>query len=196
MALVKDAVLFDLLEQHGRRLIGERLQAAGSTDAGAAAYQLLTRSVTGMLEELQPNLWEHRLERRVDYGHSFSPAIEMLALPQLLHGEAVSIDMAISLALAHGRGLLTAAQMRRVLAVLQNLELPLWHPVCTPELLRSALADTVKHRDGQQLLPLTCGIGDVCFVNDITAAELTAALAYVTQANKTHAVSQGEASYA
>lgn len=196
MALVKDAILFEQLEQHGRRLVEERLQAANSTDAGAGAYQLLTRSINGMLEELQPNLWEHRLDRRVDYGHSFSPAIEMHALPELLHGEAVAIDMAISLALAHGRGLLTAAQMRRVLAVMHDLELPLWHPVCTPELLGRALADTVKHRNGQQLLPLTCGIGDVCFVNDITAAEIAAALGYVAQVSKTHAVSQGEESHA
>ena len=53
-----------------------------------------------MLEELEPNLWEHCLTRVVDYGHSFSPEIEMAALhgdePMLLHGEAVNIDMAIT----------------------------------------------------------------------------------------------------
>ena len=198
MALVKDATLFGLLEQHGRRLVEERLQIANSEDAGAAAYQVLMRSIHGMLEELQPNLWEHRLDRRVDYGHTFSPTIEMHALPELLHGEAVAIDMALSLALAHGRGLLTAEQMRRVLAVLHDLELPLWLPVCTPELLGRARADTVKQRNGQQLLPLTCGIGEVCFVNDITAAEIADALHSVTQASKAQAAQQveGEASHA
>lgn len=196
MALVKDATLFGVLEQHGRRLVAERLQVANSTDAGAAAYQVLTRSIHGMLEELQPNLWEQRLDRRVDYGHTFSPTIEMQALPELLHGEAVAIDMALSLALAHGRGLLPTEQLQRVLAVLHDLELPLWHPVCTPELLERALADTVKHRNGKQLLPLTCGIGDVCFVNDITAAEIADALGYVAQASKTLAAQQGEGSHA
>ncbi len=53
-----------------------------------------------MLEELEYNLWEHILSRLVDYGHAFSPEIEMAALQGdealLLHGEAVNIDMALT----------------------------------------------------------------------------------------------------
>ena len=52
-----------------------------------------------MLEELEYNLWEHILCRLVDYGHTFSPDIEMAALScgkELLHGEAVNIDMALT----------------------------------------------------------------------------------------------------
>ncbi len=51
------------------------------------------------LEELEYNLWEHVLCRVVDYGHAFSPEIEMAALmhgDELLHGEAVNIDMALT----------------------------------------------------------------------------------------------------
>ncbi len=59
----------------------------------------MRRSIQGMLEELEPNLWEHILCRLVDYGHTFSPEIEMAALQygdELLHGEAVNIDMALT----------------------------------------------------------------------------------------------------
>ena len=53
-----------------------------------------------MLEELEYNLWEHILQRLVDYGHAFSPEIEMAAMDgdeaMLLHGEAVNIDMALT----------------------------------------------------------------------------------------------------
>ena len=59
----------------------------------------MRRSIQGMLEELEPNLWEHVLCRLVDYGHTFSPEIEMAALThgdELLHGEAVNIDMALT----------------------------------------------------------------------------------------------------
>ncbi len=196
IALVKDAVLFGLLEHHGSRLVEEHLQQIGSAGADRAADQVLKRSINGMLDELQPNLWEHRLDRRVDYGHSFSPMIEMHALPELLHGEAVNIDMALSLALAHGRGLLTSAQVHRVLVVMRDLELPIWHPLCTLELLGRALEDTVKHRNGQQLLPLLCEIGDVCFVNDISVAELKAALQFMTEVSNGTAVPATEKSYA
>jgi 2-epi-5-epi-valiolone synthase len=39
------------------------------------------------------------------------------------------------------------------------------------------LEDTVKHRDGRQLLPLTEGIGAARFVDDVSYGELEEALA-------------------
>ncbi|SCE79678.1 3-dehydroquinate synthase [Micromonospora haikouensis] len=177
MALIKDRRLFELLAVHGARIIAERMQSAGSADGGAAALAVIRLAIGGMLQELQPNLWEHQLERVVDYGHSFSPVIEMRALPELLHGEAVAVDMALSLVLAHHRGLLSAEDLSRARLVMGELGLPTWHPVCSTELLTEALADTVRHRDGRQLIPLTAGIGQARFVDDVTPAELAAALA-------------------
>ncbi|MFJ5309574.1 sedoheptulose 7-phosphate cyclase [Streptomyces sp. NPDC088350] len=177
MAMVKDEVLFDHLEAHGPRLVEERMQAAGSADGGTVAEDVMARAIHSMLEELQPNLWEHELQRLVDFGHSFSPAIEMAALPELLHGEAVCIDMAFSAVLAHRRGLLNRTDLERILRVMDGLNLPTWHPVCTPDLMAHGLADTVKHRDGKQLLPLPLGIGQACFVNDVSRTELDTALA-------------------
>ncbi|MYS89712.1 3-dehydroquinate synthase [Streptomyces chartreusis NRRL 3882] len=176
MALVKDAALFEHLEAHGPRLVDERMQSAGSSDGAGVAEEVVARAIGGMLEELQPNLWEHELQRLVDFGHSFSPAIEMTALPELLHGEAVCIDMAFSAVLAHRRRLLDRGDLTRILRVMDRLELPAWHPVCTPELMAGGLADTVKHRDGKQLLPLPDGIGRVRFVNDVSRTEVDAAL--------------------
>ena len=182
MALIKDRELFGLLALHGARIVAERLQPTGSADGGAAALAVLRLAIDGMLQELQPNLWEHRLDRVVDYGHSFSPTIEMRALPELLHGEAVAIDMALSLLLARRRGLLTADELLNARLVLADLGLPQWHPVCTPDLLAEALADTVRHRDGRQLIPLTVGIGQARFVDDVTRAELAEALAELAPA--------------
>jgi 2-epi-5-epi-valiolone synthase len=42
---------------------------------GPIAGQAMRRSVQGMLEELEYNLWEHILCRLVDYGHTFSPEV-------------------------------------------------------------------------------------------------------------------------
>jgi 3-dehydroquinate synthase len=176
LALIKDRYLFDLLECHGARLRDEKLQAA-TTGGEDVARQVLARAVDGMLEELEPNLWEHQLERRVDYGHSFSPAIEMRALPELLHGEAVSIDMALTTMIGRSRGLVDGRDADRVLSVMRQLGLPVWHPVCEEGLLRAALAETVRHRGGAQRLPLPVGIGGACFVNDLSERELVAACA-------------------
>lgn len=192
MALIKDARLFDLLEQHGADLLRNKFQspaAMGPTPADVPvdqrlaarglhldpATEVVERAIQGMLEELQPNLWEKVLERVVDYGHTFSPTIEMHALPELLHGEAVAVDMALTTVLAERRGLVSAYQRERILSVMEQLGLPSWHPLCTPEVLTNALRDTVRHRDGKQRLPLPVGIGSAVFVNDVTDEELGAA---------------------
>ncbi|POM23627.1 3-dehydroquinate synthase [Actinomadura rubteroloni] len=176
LGLIKDVRLFDLLERHGPRLLDEKFQ--GVTPVGdQAAVAVLHAATAGMLEELEPNLWETELERSVDYGHTFSPTIEMRALPSLLHGEAVCVDMALTTVVAHHRGLLTEHQRDRVFAVMTALELPTWHPLLEPDVLAGALQDTVRHRDGRQRVPLPVGIGGVTFVNDITQTELETAAA-------------------
>ncbi|MBZ6283722.1 sedoheptulose 7-phosphate cyclase [Streptomyces olivaceus] len=176
MAMVKDAELFEHLAAHGPYLVQNGMRAGAGPAGDEVATEVMRLAIHGMLEELEPNLWEHDLRRPVDFGHSFSPAIEMQALPQLLHGEAVCIDMALSSVLAHRRGLLDESQLHRVLDVMAALGLPTWHPVCTSELIARGLGDTVRHRDGQQLLPLPDCIGHVRFVNDVTQDELDAAL--------------------
>ncbi|PKV83552.1 sedoheptulose 7-phosphate cyclase [Streptomyces sp. TLI_146] len=173
IALIKDRELFALLEAHGNRLVGESFQ--GGRSLGPVVRQVLGRAVHGMLEELQGNLWESELERVVDYGHSFSPTLEMRALPELLHGEAVCLDMALTTLIAERRGLVRPVERRRILDVMRGLALPVWHRLCEPGVLGEALADTVRHRDGSQRLPLPVGIGDAVFVDDVTPGELARA---------------------
>jgi 3-dehydroquinate synthetase len=169
IALVKDRRLFKLLEEHGERLIEDRFQV------NEVAEEVLNRSIHGMLEELQSNLWEEQLERLVDFGHTFSPALEMRALPSLLHGEAVNIDMAFSTALSVGRGWVTRAEADRILSTMRMLRLPTWHQLCQPELLWQALQEAIDHRDGLQRLPLPVGIGAAVFVNDVQPSEIAEA---------------------
>ncbi|MFF9002246.1 sedoheptulose 7-phosphate cyclase [Streptomyces achromogenes] len=175
IALVKDMRLFSLLERHGTALVSSRMQARGAE--GDVVQEVLERAIHGMLEELQPNLWESDLQRLVDYGHTFSPTIEMRALPDLLHGEAVGIDMALTTAIARRRGLVGAGEQRRIGAVMRRLRLPQYHPVCEVHSLAEALEDTVRHRDGLQRLPLPVGIGSARFVNDVVVEEIEQALA-------------------
>jgi 3-dehydroquinate synthase len=175
MALIRSEELFELLEARGPEVRADRFQ--GSTgDLAQAADAIVAESIHLMLEELQPNLWESALERCVDYGHTFSPTIEMHALPELLHGEAVVIDMALTTALSALRGDVSQAQADRIFSVIRALGLPLWNDVLDdPGLLEAALRDTVRHRDGRQRLPLPVGIGRHRFVNDVDPAELRAA---------------------
>jgi 3-dehydroquinate synthase len=182
MALIKSRELFELLEVIGRDVLADHFQGS-SPKLNRAARTIIAESIHLMLEELQPNLWETTLERCVDYGHTFSPTIEMRALPELLHGEAVSIDMALTTAIGMRRGYITELEAARVFRVMRALELPLWNEVLAlPGILDIALEDTVRHRDGQQRLPLPVGIGHHLFVNDLTPQELHAGLEYLATA--------------
>ena len=173
MAIVKDARLFELLEENVANVIADRF-------SGRAAYrEILARATVGMLDELAGNLWESVLERVVDYGHTFSPALEMAALPELLHGEAVAVDMALSLVLAAQRDLIDAKQLSRALGLIEAYGLPTRHPQCDEDLLMKALADSTSHRDGLQRVPLSRGIGSAVFVNDLARAEIRSAARYL-----------------
>ena len=175
IALVKDETLLELLESCANGLGAEDLAVPSSP----AHDQILTRAIGGMLEELEPNLHERVLERLVDFGHTFSPALELIADPPLLHGEAVAVDMAVTIGISKNRGLIDDATAERVLGLISRLGLPLTNPMFTPALLQSALDDTIKHRDGHQRVPLVNGLGTALFVNNITISELAAAVDYV-----------------
>lgn len=167
MALVKDSDLFDLLE-----LAMPHVDPDMMADRNPLSLEIIARAIAGMLSELEPNLWEATLERAVDFGHTFSPSLELRADPLLLHGEAVAVDMAICVALAHNRGLLSKEDTDRVLFLMHNAGLPISHEVFTADLVSEALKDAAKHRDGMQRVPLTNGIGSVQFVNDLTDEEI------------------------
>ncbi|WJV60646.1 sedoheptulose 7-phosphate cyclase [Pectobacteriaceae bacterium C52] len=171
MALIKDKTLFELLETMASNLTPEAFASDESS-----IKEIMARAIAGMLAELEPNLWEAELARCVDYGHTFSPSLELKANPALLHGEAVAVDMALSIALANVRRLLTDEETDRALLLIQNSNLPISHPVFNLDLLEKALSDTIKHRDGLQRIPLTNGIGNTTFVNDLTLDELVKAL--------------------
>ena len=189
MAIIKDARLFKLLEENVANAIPDRF-------SGRPVYQeILVRATVGMLDELSSNLWESVLERVVDYGHTFSPKLEMAALPELLHGEAVAIDMALSLVLAYQRNLISARELSRALGLIDAYGLPTKHPQCDEDLLMNALAESTSHRDGLQRVPLSRGIGSAVFVNDLTRAEICSAVRYLDlrpDNERTHRVVPGE----
>ena len=183
MAVVKDRALFDLLEEFGPELIDTRFIGCKAAD------DVINRAVSGMKEELQENLWEKNLERMVDFGHSFSPIIEMRSINDagqvaLTHGQAVSLDVLFSCVLSHQRGLMSKGDLLRVGRTAKRLQLPTNHALFNePLVILEALKDTMKHRNGDQNLPIPRTIGVSQFVNDLTFLEIKAGVAGLKQLN-------------
>merc|ERR1719408_140330 len=172
MAIMKSEELFCLLEEHAPRLVADKFVPSGSDDAVPA--RVLQLSIETMLEELAPNLWEHSLERLVDFGHAVGQDLEMAALGtehELMHGESVAVDMALMTVLAQQIGLLDEAQRDRTLDMLRGCQIPVWSPVMTYKLFTEAVANRVKNSMGQRF-PLPAGIGKGRIVNDVSDEDL------------------------
>jgi len=175
MAIMKSEELFSLLEQHGHRLIEHRFEAQDASDEVPA--RVLRISIETMLEELSPNLWEHCLDRLVDFGHAVGQNLEMTALgteQELMHGEAVACDMAYMSVLSNHLGLISEAECERILKMLRGCEVPVFNPHFTWEFFQEALADRVQNSMGQRL-PMPVGIGKARMVNNVSEEDLKSA---------------------
>ncbi|KAK2705256.1 2-epi-5-epi-valiolone synthase-like [Artemia franciscana] len=172
MALMKHRELFELLETHGQYLLDTQFQddSPSLSNDGShnnVAVKVVRLAIQTMIEELAPNLWEDDLDRLVDFGHLVSPALEMKVLPALYHGEAVNIDMAYMCVVAYELGRLSLSQLKRILSCMQALELPIYHPYCDSELVKSALQTRFKHSGGKMRAPIPVGLGEAEIFNDI-----------------------------
>jgi 3-dehydroquinate synthase len=178
LALIKSTELFELLEENAEQLVDEKFQH------GAVPVRVINLAITGMVEELAPNLWEKKLDRCVDFGHSFSPVIEMKNLPELHHGEAVVLDCLFSSCIARARDYISADHLWRIFIAARALRLPTYHPdFCNMELLNTALADTMKHRNGNQYLPVPVSIGNYVMINDVSDSDIQAAVLLFKEMN-------------
>ncbi len=169
LAVIADAGLFAMLEQSG---------AAGVACAfqDARGGEILDRAIDGMLQELEPDLWEDDLARKVDFGHTFSYGLETRFEDRLLHGEAVLLDILVSAAIARARGLLAAPACERIFDLVDALGIVPRLELLDAGLMWQSLMDRVEHRNGLQRVPLPRAIGECIFVNDVARAEIEAAI--------------------
>jgi 3-dehydroquinate synthase len=163
IALVRDAGLFELIEQHGADL-----QSSGFCEPAAEARQAIWAAAQRMLEELAANPYENKSYRRlVDFGHTFSPLLESASEFTLSHGDAVAIDMAYSAVLASDLGLLSCAACQRILAAIASAGLPIYSPDLTGELAEHSLREAARHRGGRPNLVLPVDIGAATFIEHV-----------------------------
>jgi 3-dehydroquinate synthase len=160
LAVISDLPLFELLEADGLACIETNFQDETGTS-------ILDRAIQRMLDELQLNLFEDDLARKMDFGHTFGYGLETCAGSQCLHGEAVLIDVLVSSTLAQSRGLLRRSELDRIVRLADALDIiPSLRPL-DAGMLWESLQERTLHRNGWQRIPLPHGIGNCAFVNDV-----------------------------
>lgn len=170
LAVILDADLFEVMERGGKSLVSNKFQ-------DELGQIVLDKSITGMVSELTPNLYETELQRKVDFGHTFSLVIESESDYKIMHGEAVAIDILLSSYLSLQRGILSARAFERVIALYESLDIPMWGSHITPDLLWSGVSERVMHRDGKQAIPIPTAIGACDFIHDLRRDEIRSAVA-------------------
>lgn len=169
LAVILDAGLFEDMERGGESLVSNKFQ-------DELGQIVLDKSIMGMVHELSPNLYETELQRKVDFGHTFSLVIESESGYKIMHGEAVAIDILLSSYLSLQRGILSVQEFERIVALYESLGIPMWSSHITPDLLWGGVSERVMHRDGKQLIPVPTAIGACDFINDLRCDEICSAV--------------------
>jgi 3-dehydroquinate synthase len=134
-ALIGDAGMFDYLERHWRRLLALE---------GETVEEVIGRSVVLKAKIVSLDEKEAGERRKLNFGHTLAHALEKTA--GLSHGEAVAMGMAFAARVSKARGLLPAAEERRIRGLLQKVGLPAEMTVPAGPLLEAVRKD--KKREG------------------------------------------------
>jgi 3-dehydroquinate synthetase len=175
IAIIKSKKLFELLEQSL-----DDLKEPGFYQSSAGT-EIIGLSVKLMLEELHDNPTETNLMRCVDFGHSFSPLIEMQSLElehvdAIPHGLAVGADCIITSIISFNRGLLDSKSLARIMAVGEVVDFIHGHELYErDDLMWSSLLDMTVHKSGDQNLPIPTEIGNYSFIQDLSFDEMSRA---------------------
>jgi 3-dehydroquinate synthase len=177
--IIRDRALVRYMEEHSQDVLGRDPKSL---------EKVIAASVRMKAEVVSQDERESGLRMILNFGHTVGHALEQATgYKLLLHGEAVGWGMVAALYIARERGTITKSQFER----LENL-IHLYGPLPVlklrvPKVVEATKGDK-KNVGGVTRFVLPLGIGDAGVVEDVTAAELEAAVRYVlTQAAERYA---------
>jgi 3-dehydroquinate synthase len=176
--IIRDRALVRYMEEHAEDVLGRDPKALEKVIAASI------RMKAGVVNQDER---ERGLRMILNLGHTVGHALEQATgYKTLLHGEAVGWGMVAALHLARQRGTISRAQFER----LENL-VHLYGPLPAlklrvPKVVGATVGDK-KNVGGVTRFVLPVGIGDAGVVEDVTPAELEAAVEYMlAQAAERH----------
>lgn len=152
MAAMRDANLFEWLEEHAEALV--------TGDAGALAT-LIERSVALKARVVAEDPGESGVRAVLNFGHTAGHALEALSDFSLLHGEAVAQGARLEARLGEATGLTEAGTADRLAALLHRCVLPeAYDPGLTGRRILEAARVDKKAREGELRWSLPARIGE------------------------------------
>ena len=168
--IIRDRTLVRFMEEHVDDVLGRDAKAL---------EKVIAASIRMKAAVVNKDERENGLRMILNLGHTVGHAIEQAThYKSLLHGEAVGWGMVAALYLARKRGTISAHQFARLESLIH-----LYGPL-PPLKLRvakvvAATGGDKKNVGGVRRFVLPVGIGDAGVVEDVSAAELEAAVGYM-----------------
>ena len=168
--IIRDRALVRFMEEHADEVLGRDARALEKVIAASI------RMKAGVVKQDER---ERGLRMILNLGHTVGHALEQATgYKALLHGEAVGWGMVAALYLARKRGTISSGQFERLEALI-HLYGPLPPLKLRAARVVAATGGDKKNLGGVRRFVLPVGIGDAGVVEDVTAAELEAAVGYM-----------------
>jgi 3-dehydroquinate synthase len=174
VALVRDPEFFAWIAAHARQLAAFDVEPVERLVRRCAELHLAHIAGGG-------DPFEQGSARPLDFGHWAAHKLELLTDHGLRHGEAVAIGMVLDARYSVETGLLGEHDYARIVGVLEQLGLPIWHPALEDPALIGGLADFREHLGGELTVTLLAGIGRGVEVHDMREGVVHRAIHRLTE---------------
>ena len=180
VALIKDAIFFDFIEENSTLL--------RARDMESMEY-LIYRCAEMHMEHIAQggDPFESGSSRPLDFGHWAAHKLEYMTNYQLRHGEAVAIGMALDLVYAHFIGLISKETLDRILKVLEQIGFDLHIPIQKDsdlDDLLNGIQEFREHLGGELTITLISKIGAKHDVHEIDISTMGKAIVWLNEMYK------------
>ncbi|MGC1471318.1 MAG: sedoheptulose 7-phosphate cyclase [Psychroserpens sp.] len=188
MAVVKDVELFKLLEDTGIELLYSQFGTVTNDQSlQEKGQRILSLAMRSYVQSEYGNLYETHQCRPHAYGHTWSPGFEIPS--GMLHGHAVACGMGFGAYLSYKQGWISTEDRDRILQLISDFELSLWHPILDDtDLIYKAQVKVIEKRGGNLVAPLPKGkIGECGYLNELTLEQMKLSIEEYKAICKTYA---------
>lgn len=168
--IIRDRALVRFMEENAEAILRREPKAL---------ERVIAASVRMKADVVHRDEREGGLRMILNFGHTVGHALEQATrYKAMLHGEAVAWGMVAALAVARRRGTITGSQMERLEKLVYRYG-PLPKLKVSAARVLAATGSDKKNVGGVRRFVLPFGIGDAGVVEDVTAAEIEAAVKYM-----------------
>ena len=182
VALIKDLPFFEWIEKNATTLPQRSSQEM---------KELIYRCADLHLAHIRDgDPFELGSSRPLDFGHWSAHKLEQLTEFKLLHGEAVAIGLAIDVIYSYLIGNITEAEALRIVQLIHQLGLPIYHPILDAETTRqqllTGLLEFQEHLGGRLTIVLLEKLGKGKDYHNLDFPLVLQTLDFLQQYQETH----------